>query len=271
MDKMNILVLTPFGAVEPGAEETLRRVQRPDTRFSLECLEEVFPLPYNTYRYNTMKCTDGAVERIILAESEGYDAVVVSCTYDPGVFEARGVVDIPVIGTLESALLTSLMMGQMFSLVCPGPDQVVVSVLRRMVHTFGLSARCASLRHIGIVARDLYPDVTPVEEVVTLLQEAASRCVDDGAEVIVPGCSIIGAIYTNSLGDEPQNVIGAPIIDPQVVAFKTAEMMVDLHRKVGYPAVSRAGLWRRQPEGEYEDLRDWLKERKSPLQRFDRG
>lgn len=52
---MKILVLTPFGAIEPGGEENLKKAARPGTEFSLESIEEVFPLPYTTYRYNAMK------------------------------------------------------------------------------------------------------------------------------------------------------------------------------------------------------------------------
>ena len=263
---MRVLVLTPFGKTEPNAEGNLARVARPDTELSVQCIDDVFPLPYNTYRYNTMKCTDGALERIIKAEAEGFDAVVVSCTFDPGVFEARGVVDIPVLGILESSLLLSMMMGQMYSIVAP--ERVAASTLRRLVRTYGLEARCASIRHLDTVARDLYPEVTPVSQVMERLVNVSRACLEDGAEVIVPGCSIIGAIFTQSFGDDPAQSIGLPVIDPMIVAFKMAEMMVDLHMMAGYPAVSRAGLWRKQPAQEYNELRQWMLARPAPLQAY---
>ena len=97
---MKILILSPFGAMEPHVEENLRQLARSDVSLSFECLKDVFPLPYNTYRYNTMKCIDGFVERVIRAEQEGYLAVVSSYNYDPGVYEARSVVDIPVVANL---------------------------------------------------------------------------------------------------------------------------------------------------------------------------
>jgi allantoin racemase len=263
---MNILVMTPFGATEPGSEENLKKVARPGTEFSLESIEEVFPLPYTTYRYNAMKSVDGAVERIIKAEQEGYDAVVISCTFDPGLFEARGIVDIPVVGILESAAMVAMMMGQMFSIV--GPEKVASSVLRRMIDTYGLSSRCASVRDIGIVARDLYPDKTPAEEVLNRLVEVAKKCVEDGAEIIIPGCSIIGALYTTGFSKDPVEVIGVPVLDPQLVAFKMAEMMVDLGQKVGYPAVSRIGMWKKQPDEEYKQVRQWLATQASPVEYY---
>lgn len=263
---MKILILTPFGATEPGGEENLQKVARSDTEFSLESIKEVFPLPYTTYRYNAMKSVDGAVERIIKAEHEGYDAVVISCTFDPGLFEARGIVDMPVVGILEAAAMVAMMMGQMFSVV--GPDKVASSVLRRIIDTYGFRSRCASVRDIGIVARELYPEKTPTQEVLTKLVEVSKKCVDEGAEIIIPGCSIIGALYTTGFDKDPVDVIGVPVLDPQVVALKVAEMMVDLTRKTGYPAVSRIGIWRKQPEEEYSQIRQWMATHASPVAHY---
>ena len=61
---MKILILSPFGATEPYPEENIGKVARGDVSFEVDCLKDVFPLPYNTYRYNVMKCVDGAVELI---------------------------------------------------------------------------------------------------------------------------------------------------------------------------------------------------------------
>ena len=264
---MKILVLTPFGATEPGGKENLEKAARPDTEFSLESIEKVFPLPYTTYRYNAMKSVDGAVERIIKAEEEGYDAVVISCTLDPGLLEARGIVDIPVVGILEATVMLAMMMGQMFSIV--SPEKVATSALRRVIYSYGFSSRCASVRDIGIVARDLYPDKTPTEEVLGRLVKVAKKCIDeDGAEIIIPGCSIIGALYTTGFEKDPVEVIGVPVLDPQIVAFKMAEMMVDFKQRIGYPAVSRIGMWKKQPEEEYKQVRKWLATHPSPVEYY---
>jgi len=270
---MKVMVLTPFGAVEPGASDTLRRAARPDCEVVTACVEEAFPLRYNTYRYNTLKCTDAAVERIIAAEAEGYDAVVVSCTFDPGVLEAREVVDIPVVGIMEASASLAGMMGQAFSIIAP--EQTAAATLRRLLATYGLKDKCASVRHIGIVARDLYPDRTPAEEVLTRLARAAAQCRDDGAEVIIPGCSIIGAVLTTAQRQGNSNMAALLseflVIDPMIAGLKTAEMLVDFCRATGLPPVSRAGLWARQPAGEYAELRAWLMKRPSPLRLYGGG
>ena len=269
---MRIFVLSPFGATEPHGTENLSKVARPGTEFTLESLNEVFPLPYNTFRYNVLKCTDGAVERIIKAEQEGYDAAVISCMLDPGLFEARGVVDIPVTGAFEASGLLSMMMGQSYSVVTVGPDATVTSAMRRLADSYGFRQRIASIRHVEIRADNLYPEETPTEEVLDRLERVGKRCVEeDGAEVLVPGCTIMGALFSHGFKKDPVDVFGVPVVDPMVAPFKMAEMMVDMRQKAGYPAVSRRGSWKKQPADEFAYIREWLRTHPSAVAHYRSG
>ncbi len=265
---MKILVLSPFGKTEPFGRENLESVARPDTEFDFECLEDVFPLNYNTYIYNTLKCINAAVERIIKAEKQGYDAAVLSCMLDPGLLESRAIVDIPVTATFEASAHLACMMGKRFSVVSTDP-MTVGGIDMRLVDLYGVRSKVASLRWIGITACDLYPEITPTEEVARRVVEVSRKCVEeDQAEVIIPGCTIIGSIFTKVFEKDPVEIIGVPVIDPMLVAFKQAEMMVDLCQKAAYPAVSRAGLWRKPPAEETEGLRKFMKEGRSPEQYY---
>ena len=42
---MKILVVAPFGRIEPGMKENLASRARDGTHVDVECLEDVFPLP----------------------------------------------------------------------------------------------------------------------------------------------------------------------------------------------------------------------------------
>jgi len=264
---MRILVLAPFGSVEPHGKENLQKAARADTEFNFESISKVFPLPYNTFIYNVLKCADGATERIIKAEKEGYDAIVISCMLDPGLIEARAVVDIPVTAAFESAAHLACMMGRKYSVV--STDEITVAGIDKLVDLYGVRQKLASLRYIGVTANKLYPEITPSEEIAERVVKVSKKCVEeDGAEVIIAGCTIIGAIFTYVFKKDPVEVIGVPVIDPQIVAFKTAEMLVDLQKKMNYPAVSRVGFWKKQPAEEYNNLRKWIKEHKSPLQYY---
>ena len=261
---MRILVLAPFGAIEPNAQQNLAARARTGTTVDVECLEEVFPLPYNTYQYNMVKVIDGTVERAIRAEAEGYDALVISCMLDPGLIQTRGVVDIPVVGTLEATAHVASMMGNRFSVI--NADRTVCAQMERLLTFYGLRDKVASLRSIDIVSCDLYPDRTPTSEVFRRVREQAEIAIrEDGAEVIIAGCTIIGSMLTQHHGHEPGSFLaGVPVLDGIVVGFKTAELMVDIV-SLGYPAVSRLGFWKKPPTEETAELREWFTTHESPF------
>lgn len=255
---MKLLVVCPFGKTEPYGRENMERVARPDTEFDYECIADVFPLPYNTFPYNMIKCINGILERTILAEEQGYDAVVNSCVSDPGLLEQRSCVDIPVTGCFESSTHLAATMGAKWSIVTV--EEVVAKRFDKLlVDFYGVRDSMASIRHIGIRASDLYPEITPTEEVARRIVEVSRKCVEeDGAEVIIAGCTIMSSLFSGYYKEDPVDVVGAPVIDPMLTAFKFAEMMVDLGKTAGYPAVSRAGLYEKQPTEEFRKLREYL-------------
>jgi len=261
---MKLLVLNPFSTTEPGSEDTFARIARPDVDVELENIKSVYPLDYVTYGYNTLKATNATVERIITAEGEGYDGVFISCMYDPGLYESRHVVDIPVAGAMESSVLFASMMGKKFSLLTLPPP--VPQIEMALIERYGLKDRVASVRHIDIVANKLYPQVTKPEVVRAKTVTTMGECLNDGAEVIVPGCTILGAVLTQYF-EEEMKTMPVPVVDPMVIGFKTVEMMADL-RKRGHPTISRAGLWKKQPKEEFVALREWSKEHPSPEQHY---
>ena len=183
---MKILVVAPFGRIEPGMQENLASRARAGTHVDVECLEEVFPLPYNTYQYNLSKCVDGTVERAIRAEAEGYDAFVVSGMIDPGLIQTRGTVDIPVVGALEASAHVASMMCNRFTLIAAEPT--AVAQIQRLLAFYGLTDKTTKIRHVGIVSNKLYPEETPTEEVFRRITEQARLAVhEDGAELIISG------------------------------------------------------------------------------------
>ena len=156
------------------------------------------------------------------------------------------------------------MMGNRFALI--NADATVCAQMERLLAFYGLRDKVACLRHIDIVSCDLYPDRTPTEEVFRRVREQALKAIhEDGAEVIIAGCTIIGALLTQHHGEAPQDFLqGVPVLDGILVGFKTAELMVDLTR-LGYPAVSRLGFWKRPPTEETAQLRQWFTTHDSPF------
>lgn len=254
---MRILVVNPFGGTEYHGKENLEAIRRTDTEFDIVNIADVYPLKNNQFLYFRYMCTDGTLDRIMQAEKEGYDAAFISCNLDIGLYEARSLVDIPVTATLESAALVAHTMGARYSLITV--DYQNGEIQRMMLRQYGLESRLASQRPIGIDANDLYPDKTPEDEVFRRAVEVARRCVrEDGAEVIIPGCTLIGSLLTRRK-EEAAREVGAPILDGMLTGFKMAEMMGDLHKLAGMPAASRTGYFQHPPLQDFRSLRGFLR------------
>ncbi len=252
---MKILVVNPFGDTEFHGEENLRRIARPDTEFDVINIADMYPLRNNQWLYFRYVCTDATLEKVMWGEKQGYDSVFISCNLDIGLHEARQLVDIPVTATLESAALISHMMGSTFSLVTV--DDQNGKIQESMLTTYGLHDHFASQRPFHIDANDLYPDQTPTGEIIEAVLSAARACVDkDGAEVIIPGCTLAGSVLTHEVPNV-EEVIGAPVLDGMVTGFKMAEMMADL-KALGIPTVSRSGWFEKLPKDDFNKLRSFM-------------
>ncbi len=150
---------------------------------------------------------------VVKAQEEGYDAVTIDCTLEPGLNAARKASQIPVVGAGEAALCLSLLFGERFSVIMPTPTSIgpMVAKIRQM----GLWERAASVRAVSLHVLEL----GDYDRTLTEVYDEARRAVDvDGAEVIVLGCTVMGPI-----ADALAQRLGVPVIEPGTAALKLAE------------------------------------------------
>ncbi|MCX5999354.1 MAG: aspartate/glutamate racemase family protein [Chloroflexi bacterium] len=182
------------------------------------------------------------IEAFIEAEKEGFDAAWVNCFGDPGVREARSVVGMPIFGPCESTLLFACQLGRKLAIITANmPGQI--AQMEDQVREHGLEGR--------LIDRGVRPDRLPFAETWRRSQknpkfaaesvaEVARECVADGADVIVVGCCGLGPLCSaagfNTLTIGEQRV---PVLDPVMIAAKTAEMAVDIKKATGLPIPSR--------------------------------
>ncbi len=145
------------------------------------------------------------------------DAVLLAVSYDTALFPVREMLDIPVVGMSESAMLASLMLGGRFGLVVFGTP----AVYREHVAALGLQARLAGVRSIEAAPTTVYRDPGSVRAAVI---EAARRLVDeDGAEAVV----LCGAAMAG-MAAKLQDSVDAPLLDGIGCAVPLCEMLVKL-------------------------------------------
>ncbi|MEU2250613.1 aspartate/glutamate racemase family protein [Streptomyces sp. NPDC019224] len=173
--------------------------------------------------YDEALAAPGILDAVREAAEEGADAVFVSCFGDPGVHAAREIVDIPVVGGFEPAVLTSLALGERTGVVTVLPN--VLPMLHGLVRRHGLSERVSSIRVVDIPVLDLDSGDRLLD---ALTAQARAAVTGREADVIVLGCTgmlgVAGALQERLAAD------GAfvPVVDPTGAAVMWLESQVRL-------------------------------------------
>ncbi|RDE16820.1 MAG: hypothetical protein C4K47_00745 [Candidatus Thorarchaeota archaeon] len=172
------------------------------------------------------------LEQIVKANKEGMDAIVIDCACDPILEAAREISNIPVVGVRKAALHLALTLGTKFSVITV-QGQSLVKCMEWGVRKEGLDGFCVGVRCLKMPVLDIAKK--PEEAQRELMEECRQAVKQDGADVIVLGCTGLShEIDLKPIIDE----VGVPVIDPFVIAVKTAALLVDAglsHSKVAYP------------------------------------
>lgn len=159
-----------------------------------------------------------AALELIGRHHKGCDAVVLAAFGDPGLDAARELLDIPVVGLSEAALLTACMAGRRFSIVsfaaALGPW------FRDTVAAHGLSDRLASIRLADTPFQDIGDVQNEKEDQIVALCNAA---VADGADV-----AILAGAPLSGLAEKVADRVPIPLIDGMAAAIRQAEVMASL-------------------------------------------
>ena len=184
------------------------------------------------------------------AAKEGYKAVALGCFLDPILDELREVMDIPVLGLGEAAMLTACMLGKRFSVVTYVPENNAKR-FRELIHKYGLSERAAPSTHFSISHAEMGRGFANPAPVVEGFKKAAIEAIRQGAEVIIPGCGLLNLILRIAGISQVEN---ATVLDVSGTLMKMAEMMVTL-RQVSGVKVSRIGYYGSPLKRTYDEVR----------------
>lgn len=172
------------------------------------------------------------LEQVVKANDEGYDVIVIDCACDPVLDAAREVSKIPVVAPRNSALHLALTLGTKFGIVTVQGNSLK-RCMEAGVRKEGLEAFCSGVRYLKMPVLDISKNPKRAQK--ELQQLCMISIEEDGADVIVLGCTGL----SHEIDLEPIMLnLGIPILDPWVVAVKTAFMLVESglsHSKVAYP------------------------------------
>jgi allantoin racemase len=151
--------------------------------------------------------------------AEGFDAIVIACFDDTGLYAARRRTHIPVIGIGEAGFHAAMLVAERFSVVTT--LAVSIPVIQENIMRYGLAARCGKVRASNVPVLELERPGSTARE--TISDEIASALLHDNADAIVLGCAGMTDLAADLAARHH-----VPVIDGVAAAVKLAEALVTL-------------------------------------------
>ncbi|HKP18637.1 MAG TPA: aspartate/glutamate racemase family protein [Gaiellaceae bacterium] len=233
---MRILVINPNTSVEMTRDihEEATRYARPGTE-----IETVCPSwgPRSIEGHADDEFAAVATLEVVRDRAPEFDGVVIACFGDPGLFAARELSPVPVVGIAEASMLLACTVAHRFSVVTVLPR--VKPWIEDTVRLHGLDTRCASVRTTSLTVLDCERDPAAAER--EIIREGRLAVEEDGAEAICLGCAGMGP-----LDKAVEAALGVPVLDGVACAVKLVEGLVDYGL-----ATSRVAAFKEPEEKEF--------------------
>jgi len=226
VEQRTILWINPVGTdrLDNPMRDFLNKVKRPDTAVDVVSLTSG-PTHLNFLSYEALVVPD-VLEKVCQAERNGYDAAIVGCFNDTGVWEARELTNkLYVVGPGEASYYLASMLGQRWCVLVSQEK-----CIPRMAHNalrYGFGAERVVFYSVGIGVHEFQsvPEHTK-EALLSAAQEAIKR---DRVEVIILGCTALYGFYLDL-----QKELGLPVLDAAITALKYSEFLVEIGRVAGW-------------------------------------
>jgi Asp/Glu/hydantoin racemase len=240
-------VLEDLGPYHEALKRHFAKVARPDTRIDLHGMQRGTyrsNYPGTDIRHAAFQYLHGLqfMAAAVKAQQEGYDVFAISTLPDPALREIRALVDIPVVGYGESAMLTACMLGRKFGILLFIED--MDELLAENARNYGLESRFAGAAPVGFTFDDVLKGFDDPTDMIERFRKAARDLIARGADVIIPGEAPMNVLLAQNGVTE---VDGVPVLDSLATWIKQAETLADLHRVCGIKAC-RKGYYHRLPD-----------------------
>ena len=213
------------------------------TRHAREVLGDAFECAPATARFGANYISNEAAYAIAghaaldaLAEAgPGFDAVLLACFGDPGLFALKEASAAPVVGLAEASMFEAAAHGR-YSIVTGGALWKVM--LERLALSLGRQDEIASIRPITLTGDAIAAD--PDGAIALLAEEARTAARHDGARAV-----ILGGAALAGLAARIAPMVGVPVIDSVHAGARVAARLAVEYaasgpaRKPGYATPSR--------------------------------
>lgn len=130
-------------------------------------------------------CVPPLLKLVTKATDAGARVIIIGCSDDTGLAEARAIAQCPVIGIGQAAYHLAALAGARFSVVTTLP--VSVPILVDNITAYGLAGQLGRVRASGVAVLELENDA--VAAAAKVLGEIATAQVEDDIQSVVLGCA----------------------------------------------------------------------------------
>lgn len=229
---MNILYFSP-GASSAGERRTergqaLSRIAPFGVAITIEGADRG-PTSIETFAEEIIAAPN-VIRRVAANTDNRYDAIIVGCFGDPGLFGARELSSVPIIGPGEASFALATVVGRKFALIAT-PHAAARQLDEQVFHS-GLQFRSVPSEGIDLSVEEIRrQDETALNSTLT----AISRAIERGADTVVLGCMSLGFADLNWNLSERS---GVPVINPIRAAVAMAVAVVSCgisHSRIAFP------------------------------------
>ncbi|MGI9483486.1 MAG: aspartate/glutamate racemase family protein [Hyphomicrobiales bacterium] len=209
--------------------------------------------PFDSYAHPIVefRCAREVICNAVRAEREGYDAFIIGHFQDAGLYEARSVVDIPVVSLGEASMLYACQLGQRSGIVTINPR--FIPWFHHQIGKYGLEERVTGVHAMTFEPGQIlsaYGSEKDAVKVKGLFDNQAKPLVEQGVDVLIPGGGIPMLLFSQFRNHQ---IDGAPVINGIPIVVKMAELAVKLRRLTGL-GVSRVSDYAKAPDHIIEEF-----------------
>ena len=212
---------------------------------------DLTPPDRDLHRVSEFRCSVDVVRNAVRAEQEGFDAFAIGHFQDSGLWEARGAVDIPVLGLGEASMLWACMVGGKIGLVTIDP--IFIPFHEEQIRRYGLGHRVTRVAAIETNVAEFmqaFDERAAFERVRAQFEAQTRPLVVEGADVVIPAGGLPTLLFMRERGFA---IEGATVLNGIAVLARQTEAAASLAELTGTVA-SRAGLFAKAPQRAIDDL-----------------
>ncbi|HZS93391.1 MAG TPA: aspartate/glutamate racemase family protein [Chloroflexota bacterium] len=240
-----------MGEYQAALQEIVSRAVGPDAQITVASLDSAL-IEGKGYASAQSLELPALLAAIATSADRGVDAIAIGNGFDPGLWESRELIDIPVLGFFETVAFFGLRVGWKLGVLCSsesGPARIEEVAAR-----YGIAGRVVQPVAINVSVPEVmeaFRSKRSADEIVARCAEHAGHLARAGAEVAMIASGALDVFFTARRADSQLEI---PILPGAMILAHELASAAALHR-LGVPAVSRVGRFRTPPQAVHDRLR----------------